>query len=55
MMYFVNENNISVQAKLILTDPSSRDIVVQIDTSDNNATGKLHIEYILIYIIPSNQ
>ena len=39
--YFVNENNISVQAMLILSDPSSRDIVVQVDTIDNNATGKL--------------
>ena len=41
--YFVNENNMSVQAMLILSNPSSRDIVVQVDTIDNNATGKLWI------------
>ena len=40
-MYFVNENNVSVQAKLILSNPSSRDIIVQVDTFDNNATGEL--------------
>lgn len=40
-MYFVNEDNVSVQAKLILSDPSSRDITVQVDAINNNATGKL--------------
>ena len=42
--YFVNENNGSVQAKLILSNPSSRNITVQVDTFDdnnNNATGNL--------------
>ena len=51
MTYFVNEINISVQAKLIFTDPSSRDIVVQIDTFDNNATGKLYISRVHMVVL----
>ena len=48
--YFVNENNVSVQAKLILSNPSSRNITVQIDTFDNNATGKLWMGTEFTYI-----
>ena len=49
--YFVNENNVSVHARLILSDPSSRDITVQIDTFDNNATGKLWVPPSTIFLL----
>ena len=38
--YFVDENNGSVRIVLILSNPSSTDITVQVRDNSNNATGE---------------
>ena len=44
--YMVDENNEMVQFSVLLSNPSSSDIAIEVYSSDGTATGK----YVLIYI-----
>ena len=40
IIYSANENSGSVQFVLVLSNPSSTDITVQVDNTDGSATGE---------------
>ena len=50
LIYFVNENNGTVELKAILSNPSTTDITVQIISSDVTAISKYAHYYNLLYV-----
>ena len=49
--HFVNETDELVQIEMMLNNPSSTNVVVQVTSSDIQATGKHYRRYVYIFNI----